>query len=74
MLWISVFVKSSPLTQNPRWTFERRIRVGLIAVFSPVLCHAVGTGVLPGLTIAVLAAGSGVVEAFFARLPHQRLF
>ena len=60
-------------TQNPRWAFGRRGRAGLIAVFSPVLCHAVGAGALAGRAIAILSIVFGFGEAFFARLPGQRL-
>jgi hypothetical protein len=43
-----------------------------MAVFSPVLCHAVGAGALAGRAIAVLSIVFGLGEAFFARLSGQR--
>ena len=42
-----------------------------MAVFSPVLCHAGGTGALAGRAIAILSIVFGFGEAFFARLPGQ---
>jgi hypothetical protein len=51
--------------QNPRWAFGRRGRAGLIAVFSPVSCHAVGAGALAGRAIAILSIVFGFAEAFF---------
>ncbi len=59
--------------QNPRWTFGRRGRAGLMAIFSPVLCHVVGAGALAGRAIAILSIVFGFGETFFARLPGQRL-
>jgi hypothetical protein len=53
--------------------FGRRGRAGLIAIFNPVLCRAVGAGALAGCPIAILSIVIGLGEAFFARLSGQRL-
>jgi len=44
-----------------------------MAVFSPILCHAVGAGALAGRAMAILSIVFGFGEASFARLPGQRL-
>ena len=73
VIWKNIGTQRLVLPQNPRSAFGRRSRAGLIAVFSPVLRHAVGAVALPGRPIAILSIVFGIGEAFFARLPRQRL-
>ena len=46
---------------------------GLDGGFQPGFASRSAAGGLPGLMMAVLAVGSGVVEAFCARLRHRQL-
>jgi len=46
---------------------------GIDRGFQPGFASRSGAGGLPGLMIAVLAVGSGGVEAFCARLRHRQL-
>jgi hypothetical protein len=46
---------------------------GIDRGFQPGFASRSGAGGLPGLMIAVLAVGSGVVEPFCARLRHRQL-
>ena len=60
-------------SQNPRWDFVWRGRLGLKVDFEPVLPRSAGAGALPRSVVAVSTAGSGAIEAFCARL-RRRLF